>query len=299
MKSGILLVNKPKGLTSHDVINKVRKVVKQKKLGHSGTLDPNATGLLVLFLGNATKYIPYVDENHKEYIADIIFGYETDTDDITGNVTKTSSKEISLNELNSTLDSFIGKYDQLPPMYSARKVKGKKLYEYARKGEEVEVKPKEVEIKDLVLLENKDFPEKVKVLVKCSKGTYIRSLARDIGQKLGTLATMGDLNRVVSGEYNLENAIDYEKLDDLDIDEFLIPLSKAFNNIPTIILREESFDKLKNGNKLFQNSLVEDISNLKENELVQISLNNDIVSIGFIKIEDNKKYIQPKKVFLS
>lgn len=211
--NGIINIYKEKGYTSHDVVAKLRGIMKMKKIGHTGTLDPEATGVLPVCLGNATKLCDILVEKEKEYIATACLGISTDTQDMTGRVIDKADVKVTKEELEMVLEEFTGSYDQIPPMYSAIKVGGKKLYELAREGKEVERKPRKVIIHEIELLEVK-FPY-FKIRVSCSKGTYIRTLCHDIGMKLGCLAAMAELERTKSGQFTLDTAISLSKVDSL------------------------------------------------------------------------------------
>lgn len=186
--NGVLIINKPKGYTSHDIVNVVRKKLNTKKVGHTGTLDPDATGVLPILIGTATKISKYLIEHKKTYIATVKLGYKTETGDASGKVIKEDKhfQKIDKKDIENALNSFLGKREQLPPMYSAIKVNGKKLYEYAREGKKVEVKPREIEIYDICLEEYNDNDE-ISFKVNCSKGTYIRTLCESVAEKLGTI----------------------------------------------------------------------------------------------------------------
>lgn len=191
---GIIVVNKPSGCTSHDIVSKIRKSLKLKKVGHTGTLDPLATGVLPILLGNATKLSKYLINHDKEYVATIKLGVKTETGDIEGSIIDEQKVPLFTEEqIIEALNSFVGKQKQMPPMYSAIKVNGKKLYEYARNGEKIEVTPRDIEIYNISFLQYID--NKIKFKVSCSKGTYIRSLCEDIAQKLNTVGTMENLER--------------------------------------------------------------------------------------------------------
>lgn len=191
---GIIVVNKPSGCTSHDIVSKIRKSLKLKKVGHTGTLDPLATGVLPILLGNATKLSKYLINHDKEYVATIKLGVKTETGDIEGSIIDEQKVPLFTEEqIIEVLNSFVGKQKQMPPMYSAIKVNGKKLYEYARNGEKIEVTPRDIEIYNISFLQYID--NKIKFKVSCSKGTYIRSLCEDIAQKLNTVGTMENLER--------------------------------------------------------------------------------------------------------
>jgi tRNA pseudouridine55 synthase len=205
MENGFLLINKPATWTSHDVVGYMRRVTHIKRIGHAGTLDPFATGLLIVAIGREnTKRLDEFKDLEKTYIATLRLGATSDTYDKTGMITELSDRKISLEEIQKILPDFVGAQEQLPPMYSAKKVDGKKLYKLARKGIEVERKAHHITIYDIELLDY-NFPE-LKIRVRCSTGTYIRSLVQDIGQKLGVGAYCEELERVSIGEYSIKNA---------------------------------------------------------------------------------------------
>jgi tRNA pseudouridine55 synthase len=214
MKSegGFILINKPAGITSHDVVDKLREITKIKKIGHAGTLDPFATGLLILGIGREfTKKLSVFQKKNKEYIATLKLGAESDTFDKEGKIVEKRVEKIpERKEIEEVLKSFFGEIEQIPPAFSAKKIKGKKLYELARKGIKVEPKPQKVKIYEISILEY-NFPY-LKIKVKCSSGTYIRSLANDIGKKLGCGAYVEDLMRTKIGEFSIENAVELSKL---------------------------------------------------------------------------------------
>lgn len=192
--NGILIVNKPQNFTSQDVVSKVKKILNEKKAGHTGTLDPLATGVLPVLLGNSTKLSKYLIEHDKVYVAKIKLGQRTDTGDIEGKVIEEKSvPEISVEKIKKVLESFLGKGQQIPPMYSAIKINGKKLYEYARNGESVEVPPRNIEIYSIKLLEIEE--KQIKFEVSCSKGTYIRTLCENIAETLGTVRIYGGFKK--------------------------------------------------------------------------------------------------------
>lgn len=232
--NGILLINKPAGMTSHDVVNRVRRVLHTKKVGHCGTLDPDATGVLVLCVGKATKALQFLTSDTKEYIATLSLGESTDTYDASGKVLEV--KEFSgVNNVENVLKSFLGKQQQVPPIYSAIKVNGKKLYEYARSQEEVEIKPRDIEILDIELLQQKN--NEIVFRVICSKGTYIRSLCVDIAKKLGYPGHMKKLIRSQSGQFSLDKCITLEELDNGQYT--LLTLEQAFENYEHMVVDEE------------------------------------------------------------
>jgi len=215
--NGIVIIDKPEGWTSHDVVAKLRGALRIKRIGHGGTLDPMATGVLPIFIGTATRLSNTSTDADKEYIAGITLGTVTDTQDITGKVLSENEVTVTLDDFKAILPQFMGTQKQIPPMYSAKKQAGKKLYELARKGIEVEREPREIEIKELELLEanqrdnSLDSTIPLTIKVKCSKGTYIRTLCHDIGAALGCGATMSSLRRTMSGSYRIEDAFTLEK----------------------------------------------------------------------------------------
>lgn len=213
---GFINIYKPKGLTSHDVVAKLRRVTKVKQIGHTGTLDPFATGVLPVCIGKATRLIEYLEDD-KEYLATVQFGKNTDSYDIDGEVTATFDKRVNQDELEDVLGNFRGEIMQLPPIYSAVKVNGKKLYEYARKGEDVEIEPRKVFISKLELLDFDVETQSAKLLVACSKGTYIRSIAYDVGRMLGCGGYLTALERTKAGKFKVETAIRLEDLSGLSV----------------------------------------------------------------------------------
>lgn len=257
---GIIVVYKEKGCTSHDVVGKVRRIIGTKKVGHTGTLDPEAEGVLPVCIGRATKIANYITEKEKEYIATIKFGVVTDTQDMTGKViSETTDFTLDKDEVTKVINSFVGEYMQTPPIYSAVKVKGKKLYEYARAGETVKIPARKVQIFDIEILEMNDDNAKIKI--KCGKGTYIRSLCHDIGKKLGIGACMQDLIRTQSGIFKAEDSI---KLDDLDkkvksdkLDDVLLKTDIVFKDLKKLNVKEEGYKKLINGNILSSDDIAE------------------------------------------
>ncbi len=249
---GIIVVNKPKGCTSHDIVYKVKKIT-NSKVGHTGTLDPMATGVLPLLIGKGTLCSKYLINHDKIYQAKIQLGQKTDTADAEGKIIE--EQEIgNLNQENvrEVLNTFLGKQEQVPPMYSAIKVNGKKLYEYARKGQTVEIQPRQIEIYDIKLIELDSENKQLQFQVSCSKGTYIRSLCEDIAKRLGTVGYMCELNRVQVGEFNISNSVTVEELqENVDaMDKHLISLENLFENRPIIDLNSRKLQLFLNGVQL-------------------------------------------------
>ena len=247
--NGILLVDKPTDWTSSDVVAKLRSLLHERRIGHSGTLDPMATGLLVLFVGRATRAVEFAESQEKRYLASLRLGLATDTQDITGNRISGEPREISEAELERTLALFRGDIQQIPPMYSAIKVGGKKLYEIARRGGEVERKPRPVHIRELRLLgrEGEDWL----LDVTCSKGTYIRTLCHDIGQSLGCGGCMSALRRVRAGEFSIENACTLdqvrEEADRGEAEKLLLPVDSLFRQDPALSLNARDEKRIRSG----------------------------------------------------
>ena len=224
--NGILLVDKPEGWTSHDIVAKLRNKLGIKKIGHAGTLDPLATGLLILLIGNATKISQYVTNQDKRYVGEMFLGKVTDSYDEEGDVIETHEVNVTEDEIRKVAATFLGDQMQLPPMYSAKKINGKPLYELARQGKEIEREPRPVKIYEFEISAI-DLP-RVRFEVACSKGTYVRTLAHDMGQKLGCGAYLSNLRRTHTGNFSIEQALPMEKLLELDrdaIEDRLLPIT--------------------------------------------------------------------------
>ena len=242
--SAFLVVDKPKGWTSFDVVNKIRHLTKIKRVGHLGTLDPMATGVLIVALNKATKLFDLMQEKQKTYVATFEFGTLTDTLDATGEVLKKEDVDIALNQIENVLPKFIGKIKQVPPKYSAKSVGGVRAYDLARAGKDFELNAKEVEIFSLKILSyNSNI---LKLEICCGSGTYIRSLGRDIAESIGTIAIMTELVRIKVGNFDLSNSIDIENLTAEQIDANLMSVSEVLG-YPTLNLNEQDTFKLLNG----------------------------------------------------
>ncbi len=259
MLNGIINIYKEKGFTSHDVVAKMRGICKQKKIGHTGTLDPDATGVLPVCLGSGTKLCDMLTDKDKEYIAELLLGVETDTQDVSGQVCVRHDVEVNEEQVREAVMSFRGNYMQVPPMYSALKVNGKKLYELARAGKEVERQARPVTIHEIEILDMQ-LPV-VKIRVACSKGTYIRTLCADIGEKLGCGGTMQSLRRTKVGIFKLDGAITLSQLekirDDDGLEGILYPVESAFEDCPSIHIQPTYRKLLDNGNAFYPNQTVE------------------------------------------
>ncbi len=289
---GFLNIYKPSGMTSHDVVAILRRITKIKQIGHTGTLDPFAQGVLPVAIGKATRLIEFLDDE-KEYLAEVTFGKSTNTYDCDGDVilTTTLPVKVTLSEIINALESFKGEIIQIPPIYSAIKVKGKKLYEYARKGEEVKIEPRKVFIEKIELKNFDNVNQKAQVLIKCSKGTYIRSIAHDLGQKLGCGAYLSKLVRTQAGMFLIKNAVNLDEIQAVkDVEQNLI---NPVNIIPysRVELTEEENKKIQMGQTI---AVVDEIINLKYNSQNLILIyNNKISAIGELK----QNIIKCKKVF--
>lgn len=248
--NGIILVDKPCDWTSHDVVGKLRGILHERRIGHSGTLDPMATGLLVVFVGRATRAVEFAEADSKEYIAGLRLGVSTDTQDTTGNTLKTTDIVPSRPQLDQALEAFKGEISQLPPMYSAIKVGGRKLYELARRGESVERKPRRVTIDKLEIIGEDDGNYILDVV--CSKGTYIRTLCNDIGDALGCGGCMSSLRRVKAGAFSIEQAHTIDEIqaaaDNGELDSVMIPVDKLFSAYPALTVSDAADKRLRNGN---------------------------------------------------
>ncbi len=245
----IINVCKEKNMTSRDVVNIISKHLHTKKVGHTGTLDPLATGVLLICTNHDTKLVDILTSKNKEYIATMRLGLQTDTGDITGNILKKASYEVTKDQIIKVLNSFLGSSIQTVPLYSAVKINGKKLYEYARTGEEVTLPTRKIDISSIELLDYHDDLIKFKTTV--SKGTYIRSLIEDIGKSLGTLATMEDLVRTKQGNYKIEDSY---TLEDIKNNNYIsIPLNVVLEDYPRYNLNENEYFKVKNGSKMSLN----------------------------------------------
>ena len=275
--NGILIVNKPLNYTSHDIVYKVKKITGMK-VGHTGTLDPMATGVLPLLIGKGTLCSKYLINHDKIYNVKLQLGTKTDTADSEGNIIE--QKEIkeemlSQNIVEKALNDFIGKQKQIPPIYSAIKVNGKKLYEYARKGEKVEIKPRKIEIYDIKLLKINEENKQIEFCVKCSKGTYIRSLCEDISAKLDTVGYMIGLDRIQVGEFNIKQSISIEELENNKeiIKDKIITVEELFENLDKIELDKRKLELFLNGVQL---------SNSNIDGIYKIYSEEDFIGIGVV-----------------
>jgi tRNA pseudouridine55 synthase len=282
--SGIIVINKPSGLSSHDVITELRRILRIRRIGHAGTLDPQATGILLACMEKGTKVAQFLTEYDKEYEAVIRLGITTDTYDGEGEIIETKENfRVNPEEISKVIDSFMGNIRQTPPLYSAIKFKGKKLYQYARAKEEVEIKKRDVEITDIEIIKF-DMPD-VRITVSCSKGTYIRSLAHDIGQKLGCGAYLFSLCRTRVGPYNLIDALGLQEISHIQnegrLAQIIIPIEEVLAHLPSVVLKEGFTERIKHGAPLVSSSVSSIEADFKENQTICVK--NDqrkIVAIG-------------------
>ena len=306
---GILIIDKPEGITSHDVVARCRRILRTKKIGHTGTLDPFATGVVVILVGKATRLAQFLDKDAKEYEAVVRLGFATDTGDRTGSPKSKvqSPKSVSKDEIDAVLPEFRGEIMQTPPMYSAKKVEGKKLYELARKGIEIERKAVAVKIYELELLESEienqkpeteDQRPKTKdhtLRVACSAGTYIRTLAEDIGKKLEIGAHLAELRRTRAGKFHLSQAVTLEKLEEIvsenKLDEILVSPNEAVSHLAEVKLSAGETAKIMNGVKLRK-----ELADLKDGDFLRLTTSETLLAIGIYN--ETEKIIQPKMVLV-
>lgn len=282
---GFLNIYKPKGLTSHDVVARLRKITKVRQIGHTGTLDPFATGVLPICIGKATRLIEYLEDD-KEYLATVQFGKNTATYDLEGEITATFDKKVTEEDVKNALKDFEGEISQIPPIYSAIKVNGKKLYDYARQGQDIEIKPRKVTISKIELKEFDKTSQSAKITVACSKGTYIRSIAYDLGAKLGCGGYLTALERTKAGKFQVNTAIKLEDLTEVSqiVENLINPLDML--NIPIHNLSENERERVSHGMSICN-------SDFPDSDIVILSYGGRIYAIG--KVEQNK--ILVKKVF--
>ena len=285
--NGILNVYKEKGYTSHDVVAKLRGICHQKKIGHTGTLDPDAEGVLPVCLGTAAKVCSLITDKDKEYEAVLLLGIQTDTQDISGNVQKEAAADSTQQQVQEAVRSFEGVYEQVPPMYSALKVNGRKLCDLARAGIEVERRPRQVQIYKITI-EWIELP-RVKMTVHCSKGTYIRTLCHDIGQKLGCGGCMEELLRTRSGIFTVDAAVKLSKIEELAdsgrLQEILLPVDRLFFEYPKAAVKAEFQKMLANGNRLPQHAFcIENAAEAAESEPAGLQAAGQILSCETLRV---------------
>ncbi len=301
MIDGIINIYKEKGYTSHDVVAKMRGILKIKKIGHTGTLDPDAVGVLPVCIGKATKLVDLITDKDKTYDTVLKLGITTDTQDMTGTILKTAPVNADFQKISAVIESFQGEYLQLPPMYSAIKVGGKKLYELARQGKEIERERRKVTIKAIRILEY--FPEKEEVAlsVDCSKGTYIRTLLHDIGEELGCGGTMKSLVRTAVGNFLIDEALKLGQVEELvrtdSLKDTVIPVDQMFMQYDRIIVEREFHRLIYNGNAFMaQHTLRPELE--PSQEFVRV-YDADHTFIGLYRWEQKEEIYKPVKMFLT
>jgi tRNA pseudouridine55 synthase len=293
---GIINFFKPAGMTSHDAVAYFRRLLGTRKVGHTGTLDPMATGVLPICIGKGTKVSEYLLGVDKEYIAELTLGTSSDTQDSTGTVVNSSDKIVSKEQIEDAFDSFRGEIDQIPPMYSAKKIGGKKLYELARDGIEVERKSRRINIKEIKILQNQDN-RRVTFYTRCSKGTYIRTICNDIGERLGTYGHMSYLLRVGVGAFTIEDSYGMDTLDKMDKDtlnKIIQPIDNAIMFMGSINLEDSYYKPLTNGVRV---ELSGELS-LASNKLYRVYVSDKFIGIGKIIGENNRKTLKMEKVLI-
>jgi tRNA pseudouridine55 synthase len=299
--NGILIIDKPAGITSHDVVSRVRRILKTKRVGHTGTLDPFATGVIVILVGQATRLAQFLDKDEKEYEATVRFGFETDTGDRTGSPKSKvqSLKSITVEKVRAILNEFRGDIMQVPPMYSAKKVDGKKLYEHARKGETIERKAVSVNISRLEILNDLEASSlepgtwDLGLRVACSAGTYIRTLAEDIGRKVGMGAHLAELRRTRAGKFSIEQSLTLEQLEQQkEPNSVLIRMEDAVSHLPSLVLNADRVEKSKNG----LSTRIDDAKFDNGEAIQMIDGSGDLIAIGVY--DEAEKSIRPKVVLV-
>ena len=298
---GIFNIYKEKGFTSHDVVAIVRRTIHMKKVGHTGTLDPDAEGVLPVCVGKATKLSDVIMDGRKSYRAMLRLGITTTTEDASGEVLETKEVDFNEDRIREVVASFIGKLEQVPPMYSAVKVNGKKLYELAREGKEIERKSRTIEVYDIRI---RQFlpPDRVEIDVDCSKGTYIRTLCSDIGKALGCGGHMAELLRTATGAFSLENAIKLDELKALaeqeKVEEVMLTMEDALIDFPVVKVSEKSAKFLYNGGKIQERFFTEKPASYKEGDIVATyDHENNLVGLYEIKKEEDY-FIKPFKMLI-
>ena len=290
--SGVLVVDKPVGMTSHDVVQVIRKGTNIRRAGHTGTLDPRASGVLIVLVGPAVRLSEYVSASDKRYQAVITLGKTTDTYDEDGKQTSTTPVTVTEEQFEKELMTFIGDIEQVPPPYSAVKVQGRKAYEMAREGEEVDLAPRIISVYSLELLEW--APPEVVIDIFCSSGTYVRSLANDLGERLGCGATLTGLRRTKSGKFTLRDAVPLRKLNEAFTDgtwyQYLIPAAEALSDWPAIELNNEQMEAVRHGNRVPADAPV-------STKARGISEQGELVAL--LELDEATNEWQPKKVFFS
>ena len=296
---GILNIYKEQGFTSHDVVAKLRGICKQKKIGHTGTLDPDAVGVLPVCLGKATKVCDLLTDKDKTYEAVLQLGVVTDTQDMSGEILSKQEVSVSRDEIEEAVMSFVGDYDQIPPMYSALKVNGKKLYELAREGKVVERKARRITIHEIEISKINMEQKTVTMTVSCSKGTYIRTLCHDIGEKIGCGGAMATLKRTKVSSFMIQDSLTLSEVEELvkagTVEEHLVKVDSLFANLSAVTVSKKYQKYVDNGNKIEISFLTEPVRTSPNQEFRVYDEEQRFV--GIFEAE-NRKTLKPKKMFL-
>lgn len=294
--NGIIIINKPKSFTSFDVIAVLRRLLNQRKIGHMGTLDPMATGVLPILLGDSAKFQIYSNNHDKTYVADLKFGITTDTLDITGNILSETKSSVNREELQKVLKTFIGEIFQVPPMFSAIKIKGQKLCDLARKGVEIEREKRKITIYDINLIDFNEENQTAKIEVACSKGTYIRTLCDDIGRKLSVGAVLTELIRTKSNGFDITDSITLESINYICKNNgeknFILPTDMLFKDMSSVNVSERQANRLYNGASL-DVSRVRFDRKVSDQEILKVYMNN--IFVGLAKVIEEKNELRALK----
>ncbi|HHU90746.1 MAG TPA: tRNA pseudouridine(55) synthase TruB [Clostridiaceae bacterium] len=292
--NGIIIVNKPTGITSFDVVSRIRRLYQIKKVGHTGTLDPDASGVLPLCIGKATKVIEYLMDEDKAYRVGLLLGAATDTQDATGSIILEKPVLVSDEEIETAINSFMGDQEQIPPMYSAVRIKGKRLYELARRGIEVERSPRPITIYkiDILNIERKSDKVHVTFEVECSKGTYVRTLCHDIGQLLGCGGHMNSLIRTRSGPFMLDDSYTLDDLEEIKskmkLETALISMDKALLKMPSVYISHNNALRLKNGLSVPLGGLTADFIRVYHESGVFLAIGKTIQEDAHLRLRTHK-----------
>lgn len=298
---GIINMYKPAGMTSNDVVMTLRRRLKPLKVGHAGTLDPDASGVLPICLGKATRVAQYIVDGEKVYIAEMTLGIVTDTQDASGQVIEQRPINVDVNDIYDAVYSFKGKQQQVPPMYSAIKHDGVPLYKLARRGQSIVRTPRDIEIYDISILDIQ-FPDRVLFKVRCSKGTYIRTLCHDIGQKLGCGAHMSYLLRTQVANFYIKDSVDLDMVEQMyqqgTLGDIITPIDKALAAFDSIYVNREGYERTLNGSSLYKMHVEHVPQDLSIGDIVKIYYNDEFLALGRLSEQDTGKCIKPIRVFV-
>ncbi|MFI3173858.1 MAG: tRNA pseudouridine(55) synthase TruB [Bacillota bacterium] len=299
---GILNIHKEKGYTSHDVVAVVRRILHTKKVGHTGTLDPDATGVLPICVGKATKLSDLIMDGKKTYVTTVFLGKTTTTEDASGEVLEEKIVDFDEEKIREVVQTFIGEIEQIPPMYSAIKVNGKKLYELAREGVEIERKKRKITIHGIEILEFLP-PNQFVMKVDCSKGTYIRTLCADIGKALGFGAYMATLERTATGTFSIDHAVTLGELENLvegdKLDEVLLSMETMFSHLSKVVILEKFHKLLCNGAKLYSDFFSEVVGELSQGEMVTVfDYEGNFIGLYHVSVSEGTVSVKPFKMLV-